>query len=209
MSKSAEVTICQGDLDDAVMQALLGCAVVAWDIETTGLEWKADRIGTCQLYNPEMGTTIVQLHDEIPIRLRQLISSEALLKVFHHAPFDLRFMAHQWKARPLNVACTKIAAKILMPGLDKAEYSLAPLLEHQLGVRIDKAQQRSNWTSKTLSKEQIAYAVSDVIYLLPLLENLKEKAVTRGVWHLIEASFSYLPTRVALDLMGVKDVFVY
>mgnify|MGYP006194651211 CR=1 FL=1 len=34
-------------------------------------------------------------------------------KVFHHAPFDLRFMVAQWNVTPRNIACTKVASKML------------------------------------------------------------------------------------------------
>jgi ribonuclease D len=209
VKKSFEIIVFQGDIGKEFSQELLNCGAIAWDIETTGLDWSADKIGTCQLHHPDVGTAIVQLQDALPSRLLHLISCKSILKVFHHAPFDLRFMTHQWKAQPTNIACTKIAAKIVMPGMERSEYSLRPLLKRRLGVSIDKSQQRSDWISESLSKDQIAYAVSDVMHLMPLLEDLKKAAIASGVWHLAEASFDYLPTRVALDLIGIKDVFVY
>lgn len=209
MKKSFETVVFQGDIGKDFSQALLGFGAIAWDIETTGLDWRNDKIGTCQLHHPALGTAIVQLHDMIPSGLLSLLSSKSLLKVFHHAPFDLRFMAYRWKAQPANIACTKIAAKILMPAMEKSEYSLRPLLQRRLGVTIDKSQQRSNWLSASLSSEQISYAASDVMHLMPLFEDLRKDAVASGVWHLVEATFAYLPTRVALDLRGVNDVFVY
>ena len=209
MTTSIEIKVFQRDLDKDFERAVMSCAAIAWDIETTGLDWNLDKMGTCQLHHPDIGTAIVQLGDEIPSRLLHLLSCQKLLKVFHHAPFDLRFMAHKWKTQPVNVACTKIAAKILTPGLDGSEYSLRPLLQRRLGVSINKTQQRSDWMAENLSDEQIKYATSDVIYLLPLLENLKRSALASGVWSFVEASFTYLPVRVALDLLGAKDVFTY
>jgi ribonuclease D len=209
VKKSFETVVFQGDIGKDFSQALLRFDAIAWDIETTGLDWRNDKIGTCQLHHPALGTAIVQLHDIIPSMLLSLLSCKSLLKIFHHAPFDLRFMTHRWKAQSVNVACTKIAAKILMPGMEKGEYSLLPLLKRRLGVTIDKSQQRSNWLSASLSSEQITYAASDVMHLIPLFEDLRKDAITSGVWHLTEATFAYLPTRVALDLRGVNDVFVY
>jgi ribonuclease D len=209
MSKNAPVEIFQGDIGEKFFEEVLRLGEVAWDIETTGLDWQNDKIGTCQLYNPDVGAALVKLHEYVPPRLCELLSRGSLLKIFHHAPFDLRFMSCQWRVGPVNVACTKIAAKIVMPGLEGAEYSLKPLLLRELGVVIDKSQRRSNWLAESLSDEQIMYAVGDVAYLIPLLRRLRDKASDVGVLSILNASFDYLPVRVKLDILDVGDVFSY
>ena len=37
-----------------------------------------------------------------------LLATPSVRKVFHHAPFDLRFLTGRWRATPRNVACTKV-----------------------------------------------------------------------------------------------------
>ena len=197
------------DIDQAMVDQARVDGRIAWDIETTGLDWNADRIGTCQL---AVGghIAVVQLDDwTVPDRLRDLLEDSRILKIFHHAPFDLRFMAHRWKAEPANVACTKIASKILEPGADHAAYSLKPVLERYLGVVIDKTQQRSDWMRQSLSDEQVTYAAADVVYLSDLYDQLMLRAQRTGADELIRASYEYLPTRVKLDLLGSGDVFAY
>src|SRR4051794_39086238 len=83
--------VLRGDLTEDLLVELSQAPRVAWDIETTGLDWRTERIGTCQLFAPEVGVVIVQANDEVPDRLRQLLADPAILKVLHHAPFDLRF----------------------------------------------------------------------------------------------------------------------
>ena len=78
-----------------------------------------------------------------------------------------------------------------------------------LGIAIDKTQQVSNWSAHDLSSEQLAYAANDVRYLVPLLTELRGRAIARGVADMLEASFGYLPTRAKLDTLGVGDVFEY
>lgn len=206
---TVEPRLYQADIDQDFLERARAEGRVAWDIETTGLDWATDRIGTCQLAVAG-DIAVVQLGEwGAPDRLRELLGDADVVKVFHHAPFDLRFMAHHWKADPANIACTKIASKILDPGLDSREHSLKPVLERYLGVVIDKAEQRSDWVRESLSHAQVAYAATDVQYLTELYELMVRRAVGVDVASLLRASYDYLPTRVKLDLMGAGDVFNY
>lgn len=199
----------QSDVDQAWIDAALRVGRVAWDIETTGLDWAHDTIATCQL---AVGTAvaIVQMkRGKVPGLLRSLLADPRVTKVFHHAPFDLRFMANAWSVTPASIACTKIASKIVDPGRRPEEYSLKPVLRRYLNVEIDKTQQVSDWTRGRLSEDQLAYAATDVMYLNELHDRLEDHARRSGVDELVQASFQYLPTRVALDLSGAGDVFAY
>lgn len=182
---------------------------VGWDIETSGLDWRADSIGTCQLAVDDEVVVVKLTEGRIPRNLSQLLEDPGVQKVFHHAPFDLRFMTHQWKVLPQNLACTKVASKILEPSLQNEAHSLKPLLERHLGVLISKAEQRSDWTRKVLSESQLQYAASDARYLIPLLETLDGRCRRLGLGRVLDDSFAYLPTRVVLDLRGAGDVFAY
>lgn len=198
------------DVDENWLDHASEAGSVAWDIETTGLDWAASRIATCQLATRDR-IAVVQLSGrEVPKHLNRLLADVDVTKVFHHAPFDLRFMAHAWEVRPSNVACTKVAAKIVEPGLlEPKAYSLQNLLRRHLGVQIDKGQQVSDWASPNLSDAQVRYAVNDVIHLEALLEVLLDRAANQGTSELVSASYAYLPTRVQLDLSGAGDVFLY
>lgn len=204
-----EATVTAGDLQPEFLLAAFDARRVAVDIETTGLDWKADRIGTVQVHVPDYGTTIVSRITHRPRRLTELVSSARVQKVFHHAPFDLRFMAYHWDVRPLNVADTKLASQILEPYTDHKDHSLAPLVKRYFGVYLDKSIRFSDWLSEDLSSQQLQYAAQDVEYLLPLLDKLTETAIDEGVADLIEASYAYLPVRITTDLRGCGDVFAY
>lgn len=209
MTPVDSVELVRGDVTASFDSEVRETGIVAWDIETSGLDWALDQIGTCQLRTPSGSTQIVQMDGSIPERLGSLLEAERVTKVFHHAPFDLRFLRYHWKVAPRNIACTKILAKIVTPGLTTKEYSLKPLLERHLGVRIDKGQQVSDWLASSLSDEQLKYAATDVEYLLPLLELLLSEARAVGAADLVEATFQYIPVRVETDIRGCGDVFAY
>jgi len=205
----SETTVMTGDLQFEFLVAAFNAGRVAADIETSGLDWKEDRIGTVQVHVPSHGTAIVSDIARRPRRLMELITSGRVQKVFHHAPFDLRFMAYHWDVRPINLADTKLASQILDPQSDHKDHSLAPLIKRHFGVYIDKSVRFSDWLSSDLSDEQMRYAAQDVEYLLPLLDILTEMAIDQGVADLIETSYAYLPIRVATDMRGCGDVFAY
>lgn len=204
-----EVDLVDGDVSAEFESAVRDAGVVAWDIETSGLDWRLDRIATCQLHVSNVGTQVIRVDWHRPDRLRELLMSEHVLKVFHHAPFDLRFMRHHWKAEARRVACTKILSKIVRPEAASADHSLKPTLERFLGVVLDKSQQTSDWLSPVLTPEQLAYATQDVVYLLPLLDRLMDEARASGVADIAERTFEYVPVRVETDIRGCGDVFAY
>ncbi|ODR07303.1 hypothetical protein BHQ21_09625 [Mycobacterium sherrisii] len=211
ITNAQKVDLVEGDVSADFEEAVRDTGVVAWDIETSGLDWRLDRIATCQLHVPNVGTQIIRVGSDgrRPDRLRELLISEHVLKVFHHAPFDLRFMRHHWKAEARSVACTKILSKIVRPEADRSDHSLKPTLERFLGITLDKSQQRSDWFSPVLTQEQLAYAAQDVVYLLPLLVRLMDEARASGVADIAERTFEYVPVRVETDIRGCGDVFDY
>lgn len=137
-----------------------------------------------------------------------LLEDAAICKVFHHATFDLRFLMSQWNASAKNVACTKIAAKLLFPN-DLPNQRLQSLTSRFLGITLDKAQQKSDWSATDYAKEQIEYAVNDVQYLPPLYAAMSEALDAAGLLVLARRCFAHIPTRVELELRGFGDVYTY
>ncbi|MEO3939861.1 ribonuclease D [Paenarthrobacter nicotinovorans] len=203
------VEVFSGDLSKAAFRRSAMRSVLAWDIETSGLDWSTDKIGTCQIGTQDEIMIVVIDQERPPKFLSALLENPEITKVFHHAPFDLRFMTHHWGIMPTNVECTKIASKILNPELRAEEHSLKPVLRRHLGVEISKVQQISDWLSPDLSEEQLAYAAADVAHLIPLLALLRNKTSLEGISEALEASYSYLMTRVILDIRGSGDVYAY
>lgn len=203
--------VLEGDLDSRLASAFLAEPAVACDLETTGLDWQRDRIGTVQLYGPSVGTVIIRARSETPMRLRDLVAHPDVTKVFHHAPFDLRFMQHHWGISAAGVKCTKIASKLSKPAAPAGRHSLAALAGELLDVSLLKGAVRtSDWGSaSSLSDEQTAYAANDVRYLLSLLERLEASLVQCGLLDLYQRCCDFLPSQTLLEVGGYPDVFAY
>lgn len=195
------------DLSEEYFNAAYKAGIVACDIETSGLEWRVDKVATCQFYIPNGPAAIVQVNDSIPHYIVTLLSDKAIKKVFHHAMFDLRFMVYRWHFSPQNISCTKIASKLLDKHLEK--YSLQILLDRYLQIQLDKTQQTSNWRLAHLTKAQKIYAIKDVLYLPALLETLEQELLQKNLLDLTHACFRHIPTRLQLEILGYEDVYIY
>jgi ribonuclease D len=180
--------------------------VIAWDIETTGLDWKNDTIELCNLYVPGDEKIYLVKPGQGRDNMLSLLKSSDILKIFHHAMFDLRFMHHHWGAEMSDIACTKISSKILNPGREK--HSLRLLLKEHFDVELDKTLSTSDWTGE-ITDEQANYAAGDVFYLNPLLSKLLKSIRNKGNRELILKAFKHIPTRVMLEVQGYNDIYTY
>ena len=208
MASAFETVVLDGDLSQDIVDVLLRSEVIAWDIETSGLDWRSDQIGLCQIVAADGPVFVVRPTWKKPERLLRLLHNGSVKKIFHHAMFDLRFMCHQWGAFPYNVACTKIASKLLDPKRE-LEHSLKDLLQRYLGVLISKAERTSDWLTLDLTDAQLRYAATDVVHLIPLMEELERYLQKEKISGLAYSCFAHLPTRVYLDVLGYGDVYSY
>jgi ribonuclease D len=201
----------RGDLPGEYLRALRQVPLVAWDVETSGLDWRTARIGTCQLYAESVGPVVVSVGSRSkPANLASLLGDATVPKVFHHAPFDLRFMMHEWDVTPASIRCTKVASKLISPHAPNEAHSLQSLASHYLGVVLEKGAVRtSDWTARRLTPEQLRYAAADVMYLPSLLRALEVALSQAGLADLYDGCCRFLPTRVALELGDYPDVFAY
>src|SRR5258705_8317269 len=102
--------------------------------------------------------------------------------ILHGGDYDLRMMRASlgFRARR-EVFDPMIAAQLL--GIE--QIGLAALIEKYFGVTIEKAGQKSDWSCRPLSAQQLSYAVNDTRFLEPLADCLARELSERGrlEWH--------------------------
>ncbi len=195
----------QGDLPDDLD---LG-PIVAIDSETMGLIPHRDRLCVIQLSSGDGNAHLVQIaqgQTEAP-NLSKMLANPDQLKLFHFGRFDIAVMENRFGVRCGPVYCTKIASKLVRTYTDR--HGLKNLLQELLSVDISKQQQSSDWGATELTKEQIAYAASDVLYLHELKEELDSRLIREGRMELAQSCFDFLPHRAALDLEGWPDTDIF
>ena len=186
-------------------------ASIAVDTETMGLRVGRDRLCLLQLSPGDGSCHLVQFTDpayEAP-NLKALLADDSVLKLFHFARFDLAMIRHHLGVSCRPVYCTKIASKLVRTFTDK--HGLKDLCRELIGVDLSKQQQSSDWGAPELTKEQLSYAASDVLYLHRLRDILDQRLARERRGELARACFDFLPTRAELDLAGwdEEDVFAH
>lgn len=183
--------------------------VVAIDSETMGLHPHRDRLCVVQLSSGDGNAHLVQISQdqtEAPNMCRMLADPD-VLKLFHFGRFDIAVLLHRFGVVTVPVYCTKIASKLVRTYTDR--HGLKNLLQELLQVDISKQQQSSDWGTAELSKAQIDYAASDVLYLHQLMDILNERLVREGRMEMAQACYDFLPHRAALDLAGWPEVDIF
>lgn len=199
----------EGDVPKAFLDAAREYACIAWDIETSGLDWRSEQIGLCQVWVEEYGLSIVKMSKKKkPRNLARMLQDASIEKIFHHAMFDLRFLCYHWGVSARSIACTKIASKLLDPSKTQG-HTLAALVRQYLGVTLNKSARKSDWLSWALSQDQLEYAGDDVIHLPRLLTALSRELQEKRLYALAASCFAHIPTQVELDIRGYRDVFGY
>lgn len=182
---------------------------VAIDCETMGLNPHRDRLCVIQMSGGDGDAHLVQVakgQKNAP-NLCRMLEDPNVLKLFHFGRFDIAAMYHAFGALTAPVYCTKIASRLIRTYTDR--HGLKNLLQELLSVDISKQQQSSDWGATKLSKAQIEYAASDVLYLHKLRDELNKRLVREGRMETAQACFDFLPTRAKLDLAGWPDTDIF
>lgn len=101
--------------------------------------------------------------------------------IMHGADYDLRLLSKHHEFVPRAIFDTMLAARLL----GVRQFSLSSLVEHYLGVKLEKGAQKANWALRPLTERMIRYARNDTHYLKPLSDRLKTDLATKGrlAWH--------------------------
>lgn len=178
---------------------------VAVDTETLGLNNLRDKLCVVQLSSGDGNAHVVQMEREnydAP-NLKKLFADASVNKIFHFARFDVAVIKHYLGVPTNNVYCTKIASKLVRTYTDS--HGLKDLCSELLNKKISKHQQSSDWGAEKLTKDQIAYAASDVLYLHGIKEKLEIMLEREGRKQIAQHCFDFIQTRAELDLIGWAD----
>jgi ribonuclease D len=207
--------IVRGDLTEELLAAYSRSPAVAVDTETMGLHPLRDRLCLVQLCDREGRAALVQIPRDAldparpregrAPRLKRLLEDPRVLKVFHFARFDVATLRYHLGIDVLPLYCTRTVSKLVRTYTDR--HGLKDNLLELLDVELDKTVRHTDWSTPTLSPEQVRYAISDVTLLLPLRDRLETMLEREGRAELARDCFRVIPVLAQLDLMGYEDVF--
>ena len=200
----------QNDLPLQSLKSFKGDITI--DTETLGLNIKRDRLCLIQLRNESNKKVyLIKFDKDIsPVNsknIKSLLEDKSLTKIFHYARFDMAVLKENLNINVRNVFCTKIASKLTRTYSSK--HGLKDLVKEILNIELDKTEQTSDWSQKKLTKQQIQYAMNDVIYLSDLKKNLETKLLEAKRLKTFKSIMNFLDTRVELDLMGWENTDIF
>ena len=159
----------QDEIDGAYLR-LVTAARIGCDTETSGLSVRHGRLFSVQFSDGEFNV-LVPVSEGVPLgRLADILTNDAITKIFHNAKFDLEFLGENGYA-VANFFDTMIAERVLTRGANQSA-SLAETLYRYFAVDLDKSQRakfHKKWDG-VWTDELVDYALSDVIHLPQLMD---------------------------------------
>jgi ribonuclease D len=174
------------------------CAPVALDTEADSFHHYFEKVCLVQV---GLGAEAFLVDPLAGVDLAPLLARlQARPLLMHGADYDLRLLFRGYGFRATSLFDTMIAAQLL----GEKEIGLAALLTARVGITLDKAHQRADWSERPLSPSMSAYAAADVVHLPALVDSLMKDLEAKGrvAWHAEECerlARAAFPTERALD----------
>lgn len=153
------------------------CEALAIDTEFVRTDTFYANLGLIQISDG----TDCWLVDPLPITdfspLTTLMTSPAVMKVFHATSEDLEILEQTLGCVPAPLFDTQVAAALTGYGFSKG---YAPLVGVLLGIELDKHETRSDWIKRPLTEAQKGYAAEDVYHLASLYTLLQQRLAELG-----------------------------
>ena len=145
--------------------------VLGVDTETEGFDFTCKKMIMLQIGDKERQYVIdTRVIDVTP--LKQILEDEKIIKIFHNAKFDYKFIKRWANIDVQGIYDTYLMERVINCGKQDYGYSLARCVDRYLGINLDKTT-RSKFiglTGQPFTVDQITYGSKDVIYLLDIRE---------------------------------------
>ncbi|CAL8110848.1 unnamed protein product [Orchesella dallaii] len=112
----------------------------------------------------------LRLFDKIKPQLGSIFVNPGKLKIVHDCQ-DIRYLQRDFKIFCTGVVDTQEVFGLRFPS--RKQISLAKMVDHYLGLQVDKLGQLADWRVRPLPVELVKYAANDSRYLLRCWEKLK------------------------------------
>lgn len=181
---------------ESLCQRLRQSPRLALDTEFVGEDTFIPRLELIQVATATTSAVIdfpaVQANGSLDV-FWELICDTKVEKVFHAGRQDLDLFATHAGQIPKPFFDTQVAAAMVGYG---AQIAYANLVQRLHGTRLAKAHTFTNWSARPLTEGQIAYALEDVEFLLPIHTHLQDRLRELGRLEWVGEEFARLESAV-------------
>ena len=118
-----------------------------------------------------------------------MLADPQIVTITHAGENDYRLLARQYDLTPVNTFDTQIAAAFI--GY-KYPVSFQKLVSSELNIQLSKGYTVTNWEARPLSKQQIDYALDDILPLYDLWQKQRNLLLSLDRLHWAEEEFQRL-----------------
>jgi DNA polymerase I-like protein with 3'-5' exonuclease and polymerase domains len=155
-------------IDQAVAE-LRNMDIVGADTETEGFDFMDKKLLMLQLGNSQKQFVIdVRCFNKQELQpLIEIFENQNILKIFHNAKFDYKFIKKYIGASTRNIYDTYLVEKVLHCGKDDYGFGLDKLCKRYLGIELNKSVRNRfvGLSGAPFTIDQIVYGAKDIEYL--------------------------------------------
>jgi ribonuclease D len=179
-------------------QQLKGSKWLAMDTEFIRDKSYYPKFCLLQISNGSVAASVDPLAIDDMSELADIIYDSSIVKIFHAGRQDLEIFHLLWEKLPQPLFDTQLAATLLGLG-DQIGY--ANLVQKLTGRELDKGHSRTDWSQRPLNREQLRYALDDVIYLGDIYLDISAKLKSLGRESWLQEDFAELanPATYTID----------
>ena len=166
---SYEFVNSQNDFN-ALCSSIAAHSYISIDTESNSLYSYRERMCLLQISSGNINAVV----DTLKVNLKPILpifANPKVEKIFHSADSDIRVIKNTAKCVFVNIFDVMVAAKYL--GLTHC--GLDSLVNHYLGIVLDKKYQKADWGKRPLTKPMLDYAAGDTKYLKQLRDMMGEE----------------------------------
>lgn len=167
---------------DFFARDVAACPEIAVDTEADSYFSYREKVCLIQVSTPGNDYIIDPLSNLDLGVLAPVLAAKHVKKIFHDAEYDVQLLKSAGFTAIAGIFDTRIAVSLLgikTPGL-------ANVLRDRYGIELDKSQQKSDWSRRPLTDEQLRYARHDTRYLIKLASDIEPEVRDRNIWDLFE-----------------------
>ena len=173
---------------DEAIASLSHLAEIGVDIEGDSLYHYNERVALIQISGGDRHYIFDPLVLDSVLELGPLFENRSILKIFHGSDYDITSLKRDYGFKIGPIFDTALAAR----ATGMIRYSLKELVSKYFQVSLSKEHQKSDWSVRPLSKEQLDYASEDTAYLSSLRSLLIEEVSKRGREDQLAEEFEFM-----------------